>query len=65
LAPGRPRRSLKNLLREAGVPPWLRSRLPLLYVEDRLAWVAGIGADAHCLAGAGEPGWVISWQRPS
>lgn len=64
-APGRPRRSLKNLLREAGVPPWLRPRLPLLYVQGTLAWAAGLGADARWLAGADEPGWVISWVQPS
>ena len=34
--PQRPRRSLKNLLQEARVPPWLRDRLPLLFCGDEL-----------------------------
>lgn len=61
----RPARTLKNLLREAAVPPWLRARLPLIYVDDRLAWVAGIGADAAFQPGADAPGWLIAWRRPA
>jgi tRNA(Ile)-lysidine synthase len=34
-------RSLKNLLLEAGVPPWERSRIPLLYLNDKLISVLG------------------------
>ncbi len=60
-AAGRPRRALKDLLRESGVPPWQRDRIPLLYVGDRLAWVAAIGADVECLAGPGEDGWRVTW----
>lgn len=33
----RPRQRGKELLREAGVPPWLRHRLPALRIDDRLA----------------------------
>ncbi len=33
--------SLKKLLQEAGVPPWLRSRIPLLYRQDTLIAVVG------------------------
>jgi tRNA(Ile)-lysidine synthase len=61
----RPARTLKNLLREAAVPPWLRARLPLIYVDDRLAWAAEIGADAAFQSAADEPGWLISWRRPA
>ncbi len=60
----RPARTLKNLLREAEVPPWLRERLPLIYVEDRLAWAAEIGADAAFQAGPDAAGWLISWRKP-
>jgi len=31
--------SLKNLFQEAGVPPWERDRIPLIYLDDRLAAV--------------------------
>lgn len=32
-------RSLKNLFQEAGVPPWVRVRMPLIYREGRLVAV--------------------------
>lgn len=60
----RPARTLKNLLREAGVPAGERSRWPLLYFGDRLAWVAGVGVDCGFQARPGEPGWLISWYPP-
>jgi tRNA(Ile)-lysidine synthase len=60
--PRRPRRLLKDLLREAGIPPWRRDRLPLLFVDGRLAWAAGLGADADFLAGPGEAGWLLAWE---
>lgn len=60
----RPARTLKNLLREAAVPPWLRERLPLIYLDERLAWAAEIGADAAFRAGPDEAGWLISWRKP-
>jgi tRNA(Ile)-lysidine synthase len=60
--PGRPRRTLKNLLREAGIPAWQRARLPMLYQDDVLIWAAGVGADSDFLVEAGQPGWLISWQ---
>ena len=60
--PQRPRRSLKNLLREARVPPWLRDRLPLLFVGETLVYVPCIGVDSKFRATASElgvePGWV-------
>lgn len=34
-------RALKTLLQEAGVPPWERDRIPLLYVGDQLREVIG------------------------
>ena len=62
--PERPRRSLKNLLQETRVPPWLRERLPLLFCGDELAWVAGIGVGYRFRAEPGEasvqPLWLPS-----
>lgn len=60
----RPARTLKNLLREAALPPWLRDRLPLIYVGERLAWAAELGADVDFQPGSDETGWLISWRRP-
>ena len=34
-------RSLKNLLLEAGIPPWERARIPLLFYNDQLISVLG------------------------
>ena len=41
LAVGRPviHKSVKKLMQEAGLPPWQRSRVPLIYVNDELAAV--------------------------
>ncbi len=58
LAPGGAQRSLKNVLQESAIPPWERDRLPLLLCDGKLVWAEGIGIDADCLAGPGEPGWV-------
>ena len=52
----RPRRTLKNLFQEAGVPSWERDRLPLVYCGDDLVWVPGLGIDARYQAAPQEPG---------
>jgi len=59
----RPRRSFKNLCQEAGIPAWLRPRLPVLRVDGEAAWIGGIGVAAEFRCGAGEPGLVPVWQR--
>lgn len=61
----RPRRSLKNLLQEAAVPPWQRERLPLLFCGDQLAWVPGIGVDCAFKAAADEPAVTVVLQDAS
>jgi tRNA(Ile)-lysidine synthase len=58
----RPRRSLKNLLQEASIPPWSRYTLPLLFCGERLAWVPGIGIDCEFQAVPEEMGIVPDWQ---
>ena len=58
----RPRRTLKNLFQEAGVPPWERERLPLLYRGDELVWAPGLGVDARYLAAPKRAGWVPEWR---
>jgi tRNA(Ile)-lysidine synthase len=59
----RPRRTLKHLLQEAGVPPWEREALPLVYCGGALAFVPGIGIAAALQAGPRERGMVLSWER--
>jgi tRNA(Ile)-lysidine synthase len=62
LALNRPRRALKRLLQEARMPPWQRETLPLLWCDDELAAVPGIGVAAEFQACAGEPAWTLAWQ---
>jgi tRNA(Ile)-lysidine synthase len=55
------RHALKKLFQEAGVPPWQRDRIPLLYVEDKLAAVAGLWICEPFQAGPREAGFRIDW----
>ena len=34
--------SVKNIFQEEGVPPWMRDRMPLLFVEDELLRIVGL-----------------------
>jgi len=58
----RPRRSLKNLLQEARVPPWRRERLPLIFCGDELVWAAGIGVDCAYSSARDEPALRPEWK---
>ncbi len=61
----RPRRSLKNLLQEARLPPWLRNRLPLLFCGESIVYVPGIGIDESFIAKSGEPAVEPHWEPHS
>ena len=55
-------RPLKKWLQEAGVPPWLRARIPLLYREDALVavgdlWISAAAGDG----GDGRPRSQVQW----
>jgi len=58
----RPRRTLKNLFQEAGVPSWQRKKLPLLYRGDELVWAPGLGVDSRYAAAEKTSGWVPEWR---
>lgn len=59
LAANRPRRLLKHLWQEMEVAPWLRDAVPLLYINDELAYVPYVGvADKFAV----ENGWQMIWQ---
>lgn len=63
--PGRPVRALKKILQESAVPPWVRERTPLLYIDNKLAWIVGVGVcDGFQVVDEGA-GWAVSWQMPS
>jgi tRNA(Ile)-lysidine synthase len=60
---GGPRRTVKKLLQEHGVPPWERERLPLVYCDDELVCLPGVAIEAAWQAGPGERGLRIAWER--
>lgn len=59
----RPTRSLRHLLQEAGMPPWERASLPLIYFGEKLAVVPGVGVACELQAAPEEEGWLIGWKR--
>ena len=61
--PRRPRRTLKNLFQEAGVPPWERDRLPLLTSGDDVVWVPGLGVDVKYRAAKNASGILPEWRK--
>ncbi|MBI1394956.1 MAG: tRNA lysidine(34) synthetase TilS [Betaproteobacteria bacterium] len=64
VAPDRPRRTLKNLFQEAGMPPWERSRMVLVFVGDRLVHVVGLATDPAFACAPGEPGYRLRVAGP-
>lgn len=58
----RPSRTLKNLFQEAGVPPWERERLPLLFRGADLVWAPRLGVDAKFLSAGRAPGILPDWR---
>lgn len=61
LRAGGRRRTVRNLLQEAGLPPWIRDRLPFLYLGDGLAAVPGLGVDAAFHPDPSQPGLLPIW----
>jgi len=58
---GRPRRDLKTLGREAGIAPWWRDRLPVVWnSEHAIAW--GPWSDSDTLVSG--PGWHVKVTLP-
>lgn len=56
-------RKLKKLLQEAGVVPWMRDRLPLIYADQQLVAVGDLWLTADA---ASSPGVAIRWDdRPA
>jgi tRNA(Ile)-lysidine synthase len=57
------RRTLKNLLYDAGIPPWQRERLPLLYSADTLIAVADRWIAQEYAVKSDQTGVVLRWQK--
>ncbi|MDH3420626.1 MAG: tRNA lysidine(34) synthetase TilS, partial [Gammaproteobacteria bacterium] len=57
-------RALKKLLQEAGIVPWMRSRIPLLYRDDELVGVGDLWVcDAAREGSGGEKAWQVRWSE--
>ncbi len=53
---GGPRRPLRKLFQEMGIPPWMRRVLPRISLEDELLCVVPVAEAASRRAARGEPG---------
>jgi len=58
LAADAPARSLKNLFQERGVPPWARSRLPLIYRAGELQAVGDLWRTEAAKSSGLRPRWT-------
>ncbi len=54
-------RTVRNLLQEAALPPWVRERLPFLYIDGVLAAVPGLGVDVKFQPGGNTSGLLPVW----
>ena len=58
----RHRQPLKRWLQEAGIVPWMRNRIPLLYRGEQLVAVGDLWLAAETrAAAAAEPRWCVRW----
>ena len=56
---------LRKLFQEASIPPWVRERTPLIYLDDRLAAVACFWTAAEfSVSGSSSRGLSIDWVPP-
>jgi tRNA(Ile)-lysidine synthase len=62
IAPGGRSRSLKKLLPEVGLPPWVRRRLPLLLCASRLVAVPGLWVCQDFAVGPERQGLQVFWE---
>ena len=61
IKPNTSRKTLKNLFQESDTPPWER-QAPLLYINDELVAVAGVGTSHPHLVSTGKrllPTWLV------
>ena len=54
-------KTLKKILLEAGVQPWERARIPLVYQHEELIAVVGVCVCQKAQAGYGQKGYAITW----
>jgi len=54
--------ALKKLFQESGVPPWIRERIPLIYIEGELAVVGGMFVSQKFHAQDSEDSYIFQWK---
>jgi tRNA(Ile)-lysidine synthase len=54
--------TVKKLLQEYGIKPWLRDRVPLIYIDDQLAAVGDCWVCEDFLSPEGELGLQLIWR---
>ena len=54
-----------DLLRESGVPPWHRGRLPFVYIDGKMAAIPGVAVAKGFACAPDECGWqcTFEWHR--
>ena len=57
--------TLKKLFQEYGLEPWLRNRVPLIYVKDQLAAVGDLWVCDEFSVSEEEQGAVLQWRFPT
>jgi tRNA(Ile)-lysidine synthase len=56
---------VRKLCQKAEIPPWIRERIPLIFIDDRLAAVSGYCYAADFLATAADPARILlEWRMP-
>lgn len=59
--PGGQRRTVRNLMQEAKIPPWLREFLPCIYLDGEFAGIPGLGFEAAFQVSADKIGMEPAW----
>ncbi len=59
---GRPKRHLKTIMQSSNIPPWQRSQLPLIFMDETLVIIPDIGIHAEMKAESHELGLSVHWK---
>ena len=59
---GRPKRALKTMMQSSQIPPWQRSQLPLIFMDETLVIIPNIGVYADMQAASHELGLSVTWE---
>jgi len=57
------RHSLKKLYQEAGIAPWLREKMPVIYIDDKIAAIADLWVSKDFYGKPNQPCIKLSWQQ--